>query len=311
MSASTTARHARRVRRVRRVAAFGAGLVLGLSLLSGAAYGAPTEDTDANDGGTPNNVVDGGDNRHPSGKDRSVEHGRSGNQGKAASDPDDDGRGPERTNRGADKADGPGGDDLADQDGNNGCGNDDDFEDDNEGRCSQARSSSPRSSAPASPGSPKSPKSPRGPKSPKSPGSPSTPGSPGGSSSPSSPSSPGSTVVGGAVLSTTDTAVGGDATLAPAASVSVGHPAEVLGVSLVAPAAPSKPVASASVASRRPGRATEVLGVTYTRGDAGVSLARTGAASTLVAMGFGGVALLALGLGLTRATRWTRPRAAH
>ena len=96
---------------------------------------AVTEDGDTNDGGTANNVVDDGDNRHPSGKDRSVEHGGSGNQGAAQHDPDDDGRGPDRSNGGIDQPDGPGGEDLADQDGNNGCGNDDDFEDDNEGWC--------------------------------------------------------------------------------------------------------------------------------------------------------------------------------
>ena len=96
---------------------------------------AVTEDADHNDGGTPNNMVDDGDNAHPSGKDRSVEHGGSGNQGKSAADPDDDGRGPDRTNGGGDRPGGPGGRDLADQDGNNGCGNDDDFEDDNEGWC--------------------------------------------------------------------------------------------------------------------------------------------------------------------------------
>ncbi|MFN2587746.1 MAG: hypothetical protein ABR613_06495, partial [Actinomycetota bacterium] len=39
------------------------------------------------------------------------------------------------SNGGADKPNGPGGVDKADQDGNNGCGNDDDFEDDNEGWC--------------------------------------------------------------------------------------------------------------------------------------------------------------------------------
>ena len=89
----------------------------------------PNEDTDTNDGGTDNNIVDGGDNMHPSGKDKSVEHGGSGNQGKSPSDPDGD------SNGGADKPDQPGGVDLADQDGNNGCGNDDDFEDDNNGNC--------------------------------------------------------------------------------------------------------------------------------------------------------------------------------
>jgi hypothetical protein len=88
-----------------------------------------TEDNDTNDGGTPNNVADAGDNRHPSGKDRSVEAGGSGTQGKAESDPDG------VKNGGADKPNGPGGIDKADQDGNNGCGNDDDFEDDNNGNC--------------------------------------------------------------------------------------------------------------------------------------------------------------------------------
>ena len=95
-----------------------------------------TEDNDTNDNGTPNNVSDEGDNQHPSGKDRSVENGRSGNQGRSASDPDDDGKGPDRTNGGPDKPNGSGGADKADQDDNNGCGNDDDFEDDNEGWCS-------------------------------------------------------------------------------------------------------------------------------------------------------------------------------
>ncbi|MCO8126208.1 LPXTG cell wall anchor domain-containing protein [Acidimicrobiia bacterium EGI L10123] len=80
-------------------------------------------------------VADDGDNAHPSGKDRSVEPGGSGTQGNAQSDPDDDGRGPDRSNGGADKPGGEGGVDKDDQDGNNGCGNDDDFEDDNEGLC--------------------------------------------------------------------------------------------------------------------------------------------------------------------------------
>ena len=98
-----------------------------------------TEDNDTNDNGTPNNVSDAGDNAHPSGKDKSVENGNSGNQGNSSSDPDDDGRGPDRSNGGADKPNGPGGVDLADQDGNNGCGNDDDFEDDNEGWCGKPK----------------------------------------------------------------------------------------------------------------------------------------------------------------------------
>jgi len=76
-----------------------------------------------------------GDNAHPSGKDRSVEPGGSGTQGNSPSDPDDDGRGPDRLNEGTDKPGQGGGVDTDDQDGNNGCGNDDDFEDDNEGLC--------------------------------------------------------------------------------------------------------------------------------------------------------------------------------
>ena len=92
---------------------------------------AVTEDTD--DDGVPNNIADAGDNRHPSGKDRSVERGGSGNQGKARSDPDG------TSNGGRDQPGGSGGVDRLDQDGNNGCGNDDDFEDDNRGRCGRAK----------------------------------------------------------------------------------------------------------------------------------------------------------------------------
>ena len=102
--------------------------------------GQTTEDNDAasadQDGKqTPNNVEDDGDNRHPSGKDRSVENGGSGNQGNSESTPDQNGKGPERDYNGTDKPGGSGGVDKNDQDGNNGCGNDDDFEDDNEGWC--------------------------------------------------------------------------------------------------------------------------------------------------------------------------------
>ena len=99
-----------------------------------------TEDNDSNDydNGTSeaNNIADEGDNAHPSGKDRSVENGGSGTQGKSESNPDDS-KGPMRYEGaiGDDKANGPGGTDRADQDGNNGCGNDDDFDDDNNGHC--------------------------------------------------------------------------------------------------------------------------------------------------------------------------------
>ena len=142
---------------IRRVGTFGVAVTLGLFLLGGTASAAPkgergkgpeqtttvTEDNDKNDGDTPNNVIDDGDNAHPSGKDRSVERGGSGNQGKAKSDPDDDGRGPDRSNGGVDQPGGAGGVDLADQDGNNGCGNDDDFEDDNEGWCGKPKATKP------------------------------------------------------------------------------------------------------------------------------------------------------------------------
>jgi hypothetical protein len=92
-----------------------------------------TENNDSD--GVLNNIPDEGDNLHPSGKDRSVEPGGSGDQGRSASTPDQDGRGPERDNGGTDKPNGPGGADILDQDRNNGCGNDDDFDDDNEGWC--------------------------------------------------------------------------------------------------------------------------------------------------------------------------------
>jgi hypothetical protein len=64
---------------------------------------------------------------HPSGRDRT---GRA--TGASRSDPDG------LKNGGPDKPGGSGGFDR-DKDGNNGCGNDDDFEDDNEGRCGRRR----------------------------------------------------------------------------------------------------------------------------------------------------------------------------
>jgi hypothetical protein len=105
------------------------------------AKGQPENPGNGNAKGNPHLSItldepDEGDNEHPSGKDRSVEPGGSGAQGNSNSDPDDDGRGPDRSNGGPDKQpDGAGGVDRDDQDNNNGCGNDDDFEDDNEGWC--------------------------------------------------------------------------------------------------------------------------------------------------------------------------------
>ena len=114
------------------------GFFVSPALAKGNPHGMPSQ---ANANGNSHQDItldepDEGDNEHPSGKDRSVEPGKSGTQGNSGSDPDDDGRGPDRTNNGPDKQpDGAGGVDRDDQDNNNGCGNDDDFEDDNEGWC--------------------------------------------------------------------------------------------------------------------------------------------------------------------------------
>ena len=90
---------------------------------------------------------DNDDNAHPSGKDRETHNGSTDDVqgGDRTSNPDNDGRGPERSSCDgtsgdtvggcADKPGGTGGVDQDDQDWNNGCGNDDDFEDDNEGWC--------------------------------------------------------------------------------------------------------------------------------------------------------------------------------
>lgn len=90
-----------------------------------------------------------GPSQHPSGKDRCNEPGGV-PQGQSPSAPDNDGRGPERDSTvhpGIDKPGFGGGDNLNDQDGNNGCGNDQDFEDDDEGWCGNK----PKRHAPAPP----------------------------------------------------------------------------------------------------------------------------------------------------------------
>ena len=116
--------------RTRLLAGLGAVTLAGLMLADPAfATGANKADGDPATSESWNTPPDAGDNRHPSGKDRSVENGGSGTQGKSKSDPDG------MTNGGADKPGGTGGIDRGDQDGNNGCGNDDDFEDDNNGNC--------------------------------------------------------------------------------------------------------------------------------------------------------------------------------
>ncbi|MDQ4006378.1 MAG: hypothetical protein M3135_08790 [Actinomycetota bacterium] len=95
----------------------------------------PTEGDDGD--GAPNTPDPQGDNdnEHPSGNDKHEEPGGSGNMGWASSEPDQNTSGPERDVEGGDQPGNVGGADKLDQDGNNGCGNDDDFEDDNEGNC--------------------------------------------------------------------------------------------------------------------------------------------------------------------------------
>ena len=179
---------------------------------------AVTEDND--DDGVPNNIVDGGDNRHPSGRDRSVENGGSVNQGRSGADPD---RG---TNGGADKPGGRGGVDRIDQDGNNGCGNDDDFEDDNNGRCGGKRRNGTRGNQD------------RG-------------------TNPEDRGRPGS-VPGG-------TGSGGTGTGGTGAS-DVPVPSAVLGVELVRPGDLAAPATLGSLLGGEPGQDARVLGVEVSRG---------------------------------------------
>lgn len=100
----------------KRVTALLLALLLGL-FFAPSALAAPKEKV-------PDQTLD----DHPSGKDRTASPGKSGTQGKSTSDPDG------MANGGPDKPGMTGGFD-ADKDGNNGCGNDDDFEDDNNGWC--------------------------------------------------------------------------------------------------------------------------------------------------------------------------------
>ena len=110
--------------------------------------GGPSKTEDTSEATVSSESDDDDDNMHPSDKDRETNNGSTDDeQGNSGSDPDDDGRGPDRSNGGADKPGGPGGVDLDDQDGNNGCGNDDDFEDDNEGWCGR----NPKRGGPKSP----------------------------------------------------------------------------------------------------------------------------------------------------------------
>lgn len=269
-------------RTARRAVTFGAGIILGLSFLTGAASAAPkserppstTEDNDTtdNDPKAPvgNNVSDEGDNAHPSGKDRSVEHGGSGNQGKTQSDPDNDGHGPDRNSGGIDQPGRMGGVDKDDQDGNNGCGNDDDFEDDNEGWCGKPKATDTPTPV-VNGGDFDKP----------------TIVTPAGASTDvlaSAPAAPAATVPEVAAIAAIDEVV------APAAAVEAKaspRATSVLGVSIEREAA----------ASPETGRRTEVLGVSFERG----SLARTGFGLTII-LAIAGLALVAVGLTLKKLT---------
>jgi hypothetical protein len=90
-----------------------------------------TEDTDGDSSNDPDHEF--GESLHPSGRDGTDHQDK--RQGNAQSDPDDDGRGMDRNGTGLDQPGEDGGVYTDDQDGNNGCGNDQDFEDDNNGWC--------------------------------------------------------------------------------------------------------------------------------------------------------------------------------
>lgn len=85
-------------------------------------------------------IADTGDSQHPSGKDRNTENGKSGTQGKSESNPDGDGADKRRDAK--DGAQG-GTQGQGDYDDNNGCGNDHDFADDNNGNCGGKHKASP------------------------------------------------------------------------------------------------------------------------------------------------------------------------
>lgn len=70
--------------------------------------------------------------QHPSGKDRNTENGNSYPQGKSGSNPDGDGVDKPIPGKMGEKPQTQG---QGDYDGNNGCGNDNDFADDNNGNC--------------------------------------------------------------------------------------------------------------------------------------------------------------------------------
>ena len=222
------------------------------------------------------------DNAHPSGNDR---HEDNGAQGYSMSEPDDNDRGPERDYQGTDKpfdpVDGSGGMDIHDQDGNNGCGNDDDFEDDNEGWCGKPASAGP-DTPPVVVGGTGTETCPEGTTMTKGGTAPEDCKKPEvvtGGSTPTVTATSTETLASGAVLGT-------DLQAAPAES------AQVMGIQLER-TAPEAAVAAETLAA--PAAGASVLGV---------SLARTGLGSTMVALALA-LGLLAVGFALKRAGRTT------
>ncbi len=85
-------------------------------------------------------VSDNGQSQHPSGKERNTEHGKSQTQGKSESNPDGNGADKRRDAKDGSDAGTQG---ISDYDDNNGCGNDHDFADDNNGNCGGRSESNP------------------------------------------------------------------------------------------------------------------------------------------------------------------------
>jgi hypothetical protein len=130
-----------------------ASILLGWLFLAGAAFAAPANETPpgrteqrghGNDEPTtaPGRVSHANARAARTASPPGAEPGGSGVQGSSMSEPDNNGSGPERDEGCIDKPASMGGTCTdGDQDGNNGCGNDVDRDDDNEGWCGRAQAS--------------------------------------------------------------------------------------------------------------------------------------------------------------------------
>src|SRR3989344_1419770 len=99
-------------------------------------------------------IPDNNQSQHPSGNDRNEEKGKSGTQGNSKSNPDGAGADKRQNSKDGALAGTQGNGDF---DNNNGCGNDNDFEDDNNGKCGGKEKSKPGPTQKPSP-SPEVPK---------------------------------------------------------------------------------------------------------------------------------------------------------